>query len=61
MIGIELSKNNSAEVATLLQNSGVLVNAANPNTIRIAPALTVSKKELDQFIKVFKGVMSDVN
>jgi acetylornithine aminotransferase len=56
-----LSKNNSAEVATLLQNSGVLVNAANPNTIRIAPALTVSKKELDQFIKVFKGVMSDVN
>jgi acetylornithine aminotransferase len=61
LIGIELSKNNSAEVATLLQNSGVLVNAANPNTIRIAPALTVSKKELDKFIKVFKEVMSDVN
>ena len=61
LIGIELSKNNSAEVATLLQNSGVLVNAANPNTIRIAPALTVSKKELDQFLKIFKGVMSDVN
>jgi acetylornithine aminotransferase len=61
LIGIELAKNNSAEVATLLQDSGVLVNAANPNTIRIAPALTVSKKELDQFIKVFKGVMSDVN
>jgi acetylornithine aminotransferase len=61
LIGIELSKNNSAEVATLLQDSGVLVNAANPNTIRIAPALTVSKKELDQFIKVFKEVMSHVN
>ena len=61
LIGIELSKNNSAEVATLLQNSGVLVNAANPSTIRIAPALTVSKKELDKFIKVFKEVMSDVN
>ena len=61
LIGIELSKNNSAEVATMLQNSGVLVNAANPNTIRIAPALTVSKKELDQFIKVFKEVMFHVN
>jgi acetylornithine aminotransferase len=61
LIGIELSKNNSAEVATLLQDSGVLVNAANPNTIRIAPALTVSKKELDQFIKVFKEVMFHVN
>jgi acetylornithine aminotransferase len=32
LIGIELCKNNSAEVATLLQNSGVLVNAANPNS-----------------------------
>jgi acetylornithine aminotransferase len=61
LIGIELSKNNSAEVATLLQNSGVLVNAANPSTIRIAPALTVSKRELDKFIEVFKEVMSDVN
>ena len=61
LIGIELFKNNSAEVATMLQNSGVLVNAANPNTIRIAPALTVSKKELDQFIKVFKEVMFHVN
>jgi len=61
LIGIELFKNNSAEVAALLQNSGILVNAANLNTIRIAPALTVSKKELDQFIKVFKEVMSRVN
>jgi acetylornithine aminotransferase len=61
LIGIELFKNNSAEVATMLQNSGVLVNAANPNTIRIAPALIVSKKELDQFIKVFKEVMFHVN
>jgi len=61
LIGIELFKNNSAEVTTLLQNSGVLVNAANPNTIRIAPALTVSKKELGLFIKVFKEVMSRVN
>ena len=61
LIGIELFKNNSAEVAALLQNSGILVNAANPSTIRIAPALTVSKKELDQFIKVFKEVMSRVN
>ena len=61
LIGIELSKNNSAQVATLLEDSGVLVNAANPNTIRIAPALTVSKIELRLFIKVFKEVMSRVN
>ena len=60
LMGIELFQENSSQVATLLQESGVLVNAANPSTIRIAPALTVSRKEIDQFIKVFKEVMSHV-
>ena len=61
LIGIELSNQNSAQIAQLLQNSGVLVNAANPNTIRIAPALNISKKEIDLFVKKFKGVMSNVH
>ena len=60
LIGIELSNQNSSEIAQLLQNSGVLVNAANPNTIRIAPALNISKKEIDLFVKKFKEVMSHV-
>jgi len=60
LIGIELSNQNSSEIAELLQNSGVLVNAANPNTIRIAPALNISKKEIDLFVKKFKEVMSNV-
>ena len=60
LIGIELSNQNSSEIAQLLQNSGVLVNAANPNTIRIAPALNISKREIDLFVKKFKEVMSNV-
>jgi acetylornithine aminotransferase len=60
LIGIELSNQNSSEIAELLQNSGVLVNAANPNTIRIAPALNISKKEINLFVKKFKEVMSNV-
>lgn len=60
LIGIELSNQNSSEIAQLLQNSGVLVNAANPNTIRIAPALNISKKEINLFVKKFKEVMSNV-
>ncbi len=60
LIGIELSNQNSSEIAQLLQNSGVLVNAANPNTIRIAPALNISKKEIDLFVRKFKEVMSNV-
>jgi len=60
LIGIELSNQNSSEIAQLLQNSGVLVNAANPNTIRIAPALNISKTEIDLFVKKFKEVVSNV-
>lgn len=60
LIGIALKKNNSMYVAAALQAKGFLVNAANPNTIRIAPALNISKRELDLFVKTFKEVMSDV-
>jgi acetylornithine aminotransferase len=60
LIGIALKKNNSMDVAAALQAKGFLVNAANPNTIRIAPALNISKRELDLFVKTFKEVMSDV-
>jgi acetylornithine aminotransferase len=60
LIGICLEKNISSEVAINLQKKGFLVNAVNPNTIRIAPALNISKKELVSFVKTFKEVMSNV-
>jgi acetylornithine aminotransferase len=60
LIGISLEQNNSSEVAALLQTKGVLVNAANQNTIRIAPALNIPRKELIAFVKIFKEVMSHV-
>ena len=60
LIGIALQRNIAAEIAAALQIKGFLVNAANPNTIRIAPALNVSKQELNKFVKTFKEVMSDV-
>ena len=61
LIGIVLEKDISSLVAQQLQARGILVNAANPNTIRIAPALTISKKEITRFIQMFKEVMSDVH
>jgi acetylornithine/N-succinyldiaminopimelate aminotransferase len=61
LIGISLDKDNSSIVAQKLQEKGVLVNAANPNTIRIAPALTIPRKELAIFVKTFKEVMADVH
>ena len=61
LIGISLDKDNSSIVAQKFQEKGVLVNAANPNTIRIAPALTIPRKELAIFVKTFKEVMADVH
>jgi acetylornithine aminotransferase len=54
LIGIALDRDISSLVAQQLQARGILVNAANPNTIRIAPALTISKKEITRFIQMFK-------
>ena len=60
LIGISLEKENSTQIAQQLQAKGILVNAANPNTIRLAPALTISRKEITKFTVIFKEVMSDV-
>jgi len=60
LIGIVLVRKISSDVSSALQAKGFLVNAANPNTIRIAPALNISRKELEQFAKAFKEVMSHV-
>jgi acetylornithine/N-succinyldiaminopimelate aminotransferase len=59
LLGIELENLKSYDVASALQKSGVLVNAANPTTIRLAPALIVTDVQIKKFITIFKKVMSD--
>jgi acetylornithine/N-succinyldiaminopimelate aminotransferase len=59
LLGIELENLKSSDVASALQKSGVLVNAANPTTIRLAPALSVTDVQIKKFITIFKKVMSD--
>jgi len=60
LLGIELENLKSSDVASALRKSGVLVNAANPTTIRLAPALIVTDVQIKKFISIFKKVMSDV-
>lgn len=59
LLGIELEDLKAADIAKALQNQGVLVNAANPTTIRLAPALIVTDAQLKKFVSIFKKVMSD--
>ena len=61
LIGIELEKPNANEIAQAMMDAGVLVNAANASTIRIAPALIVTQVQIDKFIATFRKVLTDGN
>jgi acetylornithine aminotransferase len=57
LLGIVLEKDWAKEIANFLLAKGVLVNAPNENTIRIAPPLIVSRNECNKFIKIFTEVL----
>lgn len=59
LLGIVLDQNWSKEIANFLMAKGVLVNAPNENTIRIAPPLIVTKKECEKFVRIFAEVMAN--
>ena len=60
LIGIGLNGDYAKELAGLLADRGILVNAPNANTIRIAPALIVTKVQIDKFINIFTQCMQEV-
>jgi len=59
LIGVELESLKASEIATAMRDAGVLVNAANATTIRIAPALIVTDVQIRKFISIFRKVISD--
>ena len=59
LLGIVLEQEWAKEIANFLMAKGVLVNAPNPNTIRIAPPLIVTKAECAKFLKTFAEVIAN--
>ena len=59
LLGIELEALKASEVSDAMLAAGVLVNAANAITIRIAPALIVSDAQINKFISIFRKVLAD--
>ncbi len=59
LLGIELESLRATDVSASLREAGVLVNAANDSTIRIAPALIVTDVQINTFISIFKKVISN--
>lgn len=59
LLGIGLERDWAKEIANFLMAKGILVNAANERTIRIAPPLIITRKECSIFIKIFREVMAN--
>jgi acetylornithine aminotransferase len=61
LLGIEFNSPIAKQVATAMLDAGVIVNAANEQTIRIAPPLIVTMPQIEKFIMTFKKVMKEVH
>ncbi|KNY06435.1 acetylornithine transaminase [Microbacterium sp. GCS4] len=61
LIGVGLTAPVANEVVAAAQERGLIVNAANPETVRIAPALTIGDAELAEFRELFTAALADVS
>jgi acetylornithine aminotransferase len=61
LIGIELESPIAKSVSAALLDSGIIVNAANENTIRIAPPLIVTTVQIEKFISLFTKALKEVH
>jgi len=60
LIGIGLRHPVAGAVVAAAQQHGLIVNAANEETVRLAPALTIGDVEVDEFIDLFGRALRTV-
>lgn len=60
LIGIALAHPIAGAVVAAAQQHGLIINAANDTTIRIAPALTIGDVEIDEFLALFTQTLRTV-
>ncbi len=60
LIGISLRDQSAKKIAQELEKRGFLVNAANDETIRLAPAFIVTEKEILLFVATFAQICEEV-
>ena len=60
LIGIVLDAPKAKDIALCLQSAGFLVNAANDEVIRIAPAFIVTEKQILAFVRAFSDACEEV-
>lgn len=60
LIGIGLRHPVAGAVVAAAQQHGLIVNAANEETVRLAPALTIGDVEVDEFLALFARALHTV-
>ncbi len=60
LIGIGLRHPVAGAVVAAAQQHGLIVNAANEETVRLAPALTIGDVEVDEFLTLFARALHTV-
>ena len=58
MMGVELNRS-GADVVTRARMKGLLINCTQDRVLRIMPALTVTKKLLDQALTLLDEALSE--
>ena len=56
MVGVELTKP-GAEYVDKLREEGFLINCTSGNVLRFVPPLTITKDEIDQFVKALDEIL----
>lgn len=60
LIGVALRHPVAKAVTAAAQEHGLIVNAANDETIRLAPALTIGDAEIVEFVELFSAALGTV-
>ncbi|TLF31544.1 acetylornithine transaminase [Microbacterium sp. 5K110] len=61
LLGVELSSPVAKAVVAAAQEHGLIVNAANDDTIRLAPPLIIGDAEIAEFLSLFGAALATVS
>lgn len=59
LIAFDVQKDNAAEIVSKCMDKGLLINSPKPASIRLMPALIVSKQEIDEMIEILCSVLAE--
>ncbi|MDD9268776.1 aspartate aminotransferase family protein [Paenibacillus sp. GCM10023248] len=57
LLGFDLPRPCGAELAAICMQAGLLINSPNPKTIRLMPALIVTKDDIDDMIRLLSEAL----